>query len=157
MFYNKILRVWGVDPLDYFLLSAILGSIIASHLKTYLSEKKAMERLKNSIIKKSKLVRKWDRPISNSKEVRIKNIYRFALENRGGEFENFQPDDEVFNEVFNLAQEIKGLVERLAHFLKERELKGVARIFFKNGRLLMELILYKCNIISVTLTLLMPC
>lgn len=146
MFYNKILRVWVVDPLDYFLLSAILGSIIASHLKNYLSEKKAMERLKNSMIKKSKLVGKWDRPISNSKEVRIKNIYRFALENRGGEFENFQPDDEVFNEVFNLAQEIKGLVERLAHFLKERELKGVARIFFKNGRLLMELILYKCNI-----------
>lgn len=45
-----------------------------------------------------------------------------------------------------MAQEIKGLVERLARFLKERELKGVARIFFKNGRLLLELVLYKCRI-----------
>jgi hypothetical protein len=52
-----------------------------------------------------------------------------------------------------LAQEIKGLVERLARFLKERELKGVARIFFKNGRLLLELILYKCRI-DITYSLL---
>ena len=44
-----------------------------------------------------------------------------------------------------MAQEIKGIVERLARFLKERELKGVARIFFKSGRLLLELILYKCR------------
>ena len=90
-----------------------------------------MERLKNSIIKKSKLVRQSDRLITNSKEIRIKNIYRFTLGNRGG------ADHEFSNEVFKLAQEIKGLVERLARFLKERELKGVARIFFKNGRLLL--------------------
>ena len=49
MFYNRILRVWVFDPLDYFLFSAILGSIVASRLKEYLSEKKAMERLKSSI------------------------------------------------------------------------------------------------------------
>ena len=47
MYYNRILDVWVVDPFDYFLLSAILGSILASRLKDYLSEKKAMERLKN--------------------------------------------------------------------------------------------------------------
>jgi hypothetical protein len=155
MYYNRILRVWVVDPLDYFLLSAIIGSIVASRLKDYLSEKKAMERLKNSIIKKSKLVIKSDTPIStpNSKEIRIKKIYKLALENRGGQFENFQADHEFSNEVFNLAQEIKGFVERLASFLKERELKGVARIFFKNGRLLLELILYKCRI-DITYSLL---
>ena len=146
MYYNRILRVWVVDPLDYFLLSAILGSILASCLKEYLSEKKAMERLKKSIIKKSKSIIKSDRPIPNSKEKRIKKIYKLALENRGGQFEDFQIESEFENEVFNLAQEIKGLVERLAGFLKERELKGVARIFFKNGRLLLELILYKCKI-----------
>jgi len=50
MYYNRILHVWVVDPLDYFLLSAILGTILASCLKDYLSEKKAMERLKNSIV-----------------------------------------------------------------------------------------------------------
>jgi hypothetical protein len=146
MYYNRILRVWVVDQLDYFLLSAILGSIVASLLKDYLSEKKAMERLKNSITKKSKSIVKSGRPVSNSKEIRIKNIYRFALENRGGQFENVQADREFSNEVLNLAQKIKGLVERLAIFLKERELKGLAKIFFRNGRLVLELILYKCRI-----------
>ena len=143
MYYNKILRVWAVDQLDCFLLSAILGSIVASLLKDYLSEKKAMKRLKNSSIEKSKLVIKSDRPMSNSKKVRIRKIYNVALGNRGGQFENFQANHEFSHEVFKLAQEIKGLVERLASFLKERELKGVARIFFKNVRLLLELILYR--------------
>lgn len=146
MYYNRILRVWVVDSLDYFLLSVIIGSILASCLKDYLSEKKAMQRLKNSIIKKSKSVIKPARPTANSKKIRIKKIYKFALENRGGQFENFQADHEFSNEIFKLTQEIKGLVERLASFLKERELKGVAKIFFKNGRLLLELILYKCRI-----------
>lgn len=152
MYYNRILRAWVVDPLDSFLLSAILGSILACYLKDYLSEKKAIERLKNSIIKKSKAksksVIKSDRFTLNSKEKRIKKIYKFALENqnRGGQLENFQADDELSNEAFQLAQAIKGLVERLASFLKERELKGIARIFFKNGRLFLELILYQCRI-----------
>ena len=144
MYYDKILRVWVIDPLDYFLLSALLGSLLASHLKDYLSEKKAMQRLKNSIIKKSKLVRQSNRPISNFKK--IKKIHKFALGNRGGQFEEFQEDHEVSNQVFQLAQEIKGFVERISCFLKERELKGVGKIFFKQGRLLLELILYKCKI-----------
>ena len=146
MYYNRVLRVWVVDPLDYFLLSAILGSILASCLKDYLSEKKAMERLKNSIIKKSKLVIKLDRFTPNFKKIRVKTIYKFALNDRGGQFENFQANHEFSNEVFMLAQEIKGLVERLASFLKERELRGVATFFFKNGRLILELILCKCRI-----------
>jgi hypothetical protein len=154
MYYNRILRVWVVDPLDYFLLSAIIGSLAASYLKDYLTETKAMERLKNSIIKKSKLVSKSDRPIlnsMNSKETKIQKIYKFALEThgletRGGQFEEFQADHEFSNEVFKLAQKIKEFVERLARFLKERQLKGLLRIFFKNGRLLLELILYKCRI-----------
>lgn len=153
MYYNRILRGWVLDPLDYFLLSAIIGSLTASCLKDYLSEKKAMERLKNSIIKKSKLVIKSERTIFNSKKTRIKKICKVALENRGGQFENFQADHEFSNEAFKLAQEIKGLVQRLASFLKERELKGIARIFFKNGRLILELILYKCKI-DITYSLL---
>jgi len=146
MFYNKILRVWVMDPVDILLLSAIVGSIAASRLKNYLSEKKAMERLKNSIIKKSAIIKKSDSPISNSKEIRLKRIYKFALRQRGGQFENFQSDQRLSNEVLMLAQEIKALVERLACFLKQRELKGVAKFFFKNGRLILELILYKCRI-----------
>lgn len=153
MYYNRILRVWVIDALDYFLLSIIFGSIVASCLKDYLSEKKAMERLKNSIIKKSKLVHQSDRSISNFNKIKLKKIYKFALGNRGGQFEQFQADSELYNEAFKLVQEIKISVERLASFLKERELKGVARIFFKNGRLLLELILYKCKI-DITYSLL---
>jgi len=80
-----------------------------------------MERLKNSIIKKSKsVVIKLDRPLLNSKEIRIKKIYRFALGIPGGQFENFQAAYGFSNEVFKLTQEIKGLVKRLASFLKKR-------------------------------------
>jgi hypothetical protein len=45
-----------------------------------------------------------------------------------------------------LAENIKELLERLAVFLKQREIKGIAKFFFKNGRLILQLILYKCNI-----------
>jgi hypothetical protein len=142
-----------VDQIDYFLISALLGSLLASYLKNYLSEKKAMERLKNSIIKKSKLISKSSRPILNSKDTRIQKIYQVALGNRGGQFEEFQADDKFSDEVFKLAQEIQGFVQRLARFLKERELKGIAKIFFKAGRLMLELILYKCRI-DITYSLL---
>ena len=145
MYCNRIFRVWVFDQLDYFLISVLIGSLIASHLKKHLSEKAAMERLKNSIIKKSNLVKLKTSNLS-PKEVKIKQIYRFALGNRGGQFEEFQADHEFSNEVFNLAQNIKGLVERLAVFFKQRELKGIAKIFLKNGRLVLELILYKCRI-----------
>lgn len=37
-------------------------------------------------------------------------------------------------------------VKKLTRFLKKGELQGVAKIFFKNVRLLLELILYKCQI-----------
>lgn len=144
MYYNKILDVWVVDALDYFLLSAIAGSLFASSLKDYLSEKKTKERLVNSIIKKSKIVRQSDRSISNSKK--IKKIYKFALENRGGQFEEFPVTHEFSTKTFKLAQEIKGFIERLALFLKERELKGVLKILFKNGQLILQLILYTCKI-----------
>ena len=83
MYYNRILRVWMVDQLDYFLISVFIGSLVASHLKTYLSEKAAMERLKKSIINKSSLVASKT-PILKFKKSKIKRIYKFALENRGG-------------------------------------------------------------------------
>ena len=79
-----------------------------------------MKRLKNSIINESELVIKSERP---TRKIRIKKIYKFALDNRGGQFEDFQINHEFSNEIFKLAQEIKRLVERLARFLKERELK----------------------------------
>jgi hypothetical protein len=149
MFYNRISRVWVIDPLDYSLMSALIGSILASYLKNYLSEKSSMERLKKSIINKSNcLSSKTNIPILSSKQARTKKIYNLAL--RGGQFDppvdELKAAHEVSNESFNLAQQIKGIVERLATFLKERELKGIANIFFKNGTLILELILYRCKI-----------
>jgi hypothetical protein len=151
VYFNKILRIWVIDPVDSFLLSALIGSFVASHLKKYLSEKKAMERLKNSIIKKSKVLS--NRPILNSQKAslnsrtaRIRRIYKMMFNTHGGQLENFQVDPQFSNEIFQLEQEIQGFVERLASFLKERELRGVARIFVRNGRLLLELILHNCRI-----------
>lgn len=140
MYYNKILRIWVIDLVDYSLISAIIGSLVASHLKKYLSEKAAMKRLKKSIINKSRLLAPKT-PILKSKDSKLKRIYKFALENRGGQFEEFKADHE-----FLMAQKIQQMVERLAEFLKRRELKGVLKIFFCHGRLILELILYRFNI-----------
>lgn len=60
--------------------------------------------------------------------------------------EDFPLDYKVSNKAFNLAQKIKVFVERLAIFLKYHELNGGGKIFFKNGRLLLELILRRCHI-----------
>jgi hypothetical protein len=145
MYYHRIFGVWVSDLVDYFLISALITSFTASHLKNYLSEKVAMERLKNSIIEKSGSS-KSKIPILSTKQAKIKQIYRFALGSHGGDLERFKADPEFSNEVFAVAQNIKGLVKRLAVFLKERELKGMARIFFKSGRLVLELLLHNCNI-----------
>jgi len=145
MYYHKILRVWVLDVLDYFLISALIGSFVASYLKNYLSEKAAIKRLKNCMIDKSGLtVRK--KPILESKKSKIKRIYRVALGNRGGQLEELQPDHELY---FKVAEDIKEFVERLATFLKEKELQGMAKIFFKSGRLILELILRNSNIVLI--------
>jgi hypothetical protein len=49
MYYDRILRAWSFDC---FLISAIIGNFTGRHIKKYLTERKAMEQLKNSIIKK---------------------------------------------------------------------------------------------------------
>jgi hypothetical protein len=149
MYYNRILRVWMIDLFDYFLISAIIGNILASYLKNYLSEKASIERLRRSIINKSNYSpSKTNIPILSTKQGRTKKIYNFAL--RGGQFDppvdELQAAHKFSNEIFNLAQEIRGIVERLATFLKEKELKGTANIFLKNGKFILELILYKCRI-----------
>lgn len=144
MFYHKILKTWVIDLIDYFLISAFVGSIVASELKKYSSEKEAMKRLKVSVLKKSRLMPKSSRGMLLDKESRIKKIYKLALMPRGG------IDDitkhEFSNEIFKLAGDVKNLIERLLSFCAERELKGMAKIFFKSGRLIIELILIKCNI-----------
>lgn len=156
MYYNRLLRCWVFDPMDYFLLSIMVGSLSASYLKKHLSEEKSMERLRNSIIEKSNI--KKSKGIVKShlfgskkmsiKKMSIKKIFKFALENRGGEFEDLIADHKFTNEALQLAQRIQEVVERLARFLKKHELEGVARIFFKGGTMFLQLFLrfYKIDL-----------
>jgi hypothetical protein len=95
-------------------------------------EEEAMERLKRSMIKKCETPPAPH--IFNSKEKSIQQVYKCAIQSRGDNNKS----------VLKLSEKIRTVVEQLAKFLKERELKGVARIFFKNVRLLLELILCKC-------------
>ncbi len=145
MYYNKIYRVWMLDSLNYFLISAIIGILVASQLKKYLPKKSSMKRLKKSIINKSGLLR-TKTSILESKELKIKRIYRFALESRGGQFEEFKVDHEFSSEVFQIVQKFEQIVTRLAGFFKRKELKGLLNFLFSRGRLILELVLYKCSI-----------
>ena len=135
VYYNKILRIWVIDTIDYFLISAIIASILTSKLKNYLSEEESMERLKNSIIKKSTKIQPKLTSF-NSKKSKIKRIYKLALNNRGGEV----------NIEYELATKIKNIVVQLVTFLKRRELKGFLKIIFCQGRIVMDFILRLCNI-----------
>jgi hypothetical protein len=40
IYFNRISRVWVVDQVDFFLLTALFESVVASRLKEYQSEKK---------------------------------------------------------------------------------------------------------------------
>lgn len=149
VYYNRLSRIWVFDELDVLLLSAFAGSLLANYLKNYLSEQAAMKRLEKSIIKKSGFT-KSKAPLLNARKrkkvEKIQKIYRFALNPRGGQFDDFEARQEFSNESFKLAQAIQKFVERLAQYLKEREMRGLLRIFFKGSRLVLELILMKCQI-----------
>jgi len=43
MYYNRILRSWLIDKLNYFLIRWLIGHLIESSLKKYLSEYTAMK------------------------------------------------------------------------------------------------------------------
>ena len=129
----------------------MLSNIFGSYLKDYMSERKAVSQLRKCIIKKSRSVIKSGRsnltPITNFKKLNLNPIYKLILKNRGGQLENFRVDHEFANEMYKLALDVKTIIEQLASFLKEKELKeGIATIFFKNGRLVLDLILYGCKI-----------
>ena len=118
-----------MDVKDYLLLSPFIGRVIGSYVKNYLSEKRAMERLKNSIINKSSSSLKEDSTFK-SKQSKIKKIYKFALDNRGGQFGNFDyiPNDDAIK--FKLATKIKTVVQQFAAYLKHKELYGQLNILF---------------------------
>ena len=159
VYYNRMLKVWIVDQIDIFLISALCGSILAEILKYYLYEKKAMNKEEKAMNKEKKsmeklkrcIIRKSETPpapcIFSSKDKKIQQIYKCAVQSRGG-------DNKA---ILKLSEKIKTVVEQLAKFLKERELKtrelkGFSRIFYKNASLLLELLLYRFKI-YITYTL----
>jgi len=152
VYYNRLLKVWIVDQIDIFLISALCGSILEEILKYYLHEEKAMNKEEKSMERlKRCIIRKSETPpaprIFSSKDKNIQQIYKCAIQSRGS-------DNKA---VLKLSEKIKTVVEQLAKFLKEqelktRELKGFSRIFYKNASLLLELLLYRFKI-HVTYTL----
>lgn len=159
VYYNRMLKMWIVDQIDMFLISALCGSILAEILKYCLHEKKAMNKEEKAMNKEEKsmeklrrcIIRKAETPpapcIFSSKDKNIQQIYKCAIQSRGG-------DNKA---IVKLSKKIKRVVEQLAKFLKERELKtrelkGFSRIFYKNASLLLELLLYRFKI-YITYTL----
>ena len=149
VYYNRILKVWVIDKIDYFMFSFLIGSTIANILKHYLAEQQAMERLKKSVMKKSPLLLdiESDKTDFTPKKKRAKKIFKIFILNRGGEL----VPKPVSDYAFKLAHIIREVVEKLAVFLKERELNGVATIFFKNGNIVLDIILQQCQIKLITL------
>ena len=137
MYYNKFTGRLILDAFDYFLISSFITSNLALYLKDYLSEKASMARLKNDIIKKSRLIEPSKSPNNLSfKKSKIQKIYKFALNNRGGDDYKYQ-----------LADKLKDLVIKLAVFFKEKELRAkVLKLIFTQGRLVLQLVLSICNI-----------
>lgn len=77
------------------------------------------------------------------------NFTKLSMSNRGGDIVDFP----LSEESFKLAEKIKKVVEELAAFLKKDELKGTLGIFFKNGRIILDLILktYRIRINYISL------
>ena len=69
------------------------------YLKYYFSEKQKMERLRQDLIKKSKLVKSSSQTRTSSSSKRVQKIYNFAL--RGGS------ESQEFELLFDIAKEIR--------------------------------------------------
>lgn len=148
MYYNKLYRIWILDELDYFLISAFFASLLARSLKEYLSEKAKMDRLKQSLLNECRIANLNTEDLSHSEKT--KKIQRIVLRYpfpRGGDdarlsfidnsLKNIEPSEK-------LATQIQDIVLKLAAFLKQRSFKGALKIFFANGQVLFELILKQC-------------
>jgi len=166
IYYNKFLRVWIVDYVDVFLISAFITSSFSNYLKYYRSEQQAMKRLEKAIVKKSPLLKSDPKELNKKlnkkrkinkrriKKRRIKKIINFALTQSGGQLEdlktiedlnNFQVHYECSNNnVVELAHIIRKTMETVVLSLKKNEQKAV--ILYKPTRFLLELLLCRCGI-----------
>lgn len=141
VYYSHFKKCLVIDQVNSFLID----SIIASRLRDYLPEYFEMLRLKKSIIKKSRFVHFSNKQSIESKETRIQQIYRMAMNRKGGQLEDLSINIDDSQKVFALVTKVKEIIKRLAVHLKDQELNGSSRIFWKNGRLFIELVLHLCN------------
>ena len=122
MYYNKITKTFTLDILDYFILSAFLGSLLASY------------------VKKIKHFSSDEKNEPTSDQSKIEKIANF---NRGGQLEIIP----INKKRFMMAQRIKNVIERLASFIRQRELKnGFGKLFFTAFRLVLEMVLSRSQI-----------
>lgn len=143
VYYDRILNIWRVDAFDYFLLSCFATSISASGIKWFFSQKRAIGRLKKSILAELGETEELCEPNFTSNK-KVKPVYKLAMSNRGGDLVNLK----FSSESFKLAQKVKTIVEQFVVLLKKKELESNVGILFKNGRLNLNLILstYKIEI-----------
>jgi len=143
IYYNRFYGIVVFDICDYFIISAMAGASLAPYLKEYLSEKAATERLKKSIISKSRLLPPSKKQLQKENALKI---YRFAISTRGGQLDKYHALFKQPDPAFKLAQQIQKFVRHLAAYLKRKEMRGILKIFFKQGRLVLQLILSQYNI-----------
>lgn len=97
-----------------------------------------MEKLKNNIIQKSPVIehsQTTNSSSSSSMNKKIQNIYRFALNTRGGQEYDFM-----------LAEQIQNFVIRTAIFLKKNEKNTKVKYLFRLARIGLQFILARCKI-----------
>ena len=155
MYYNKITGKLVIDSLDMFLISALIASQTAYYLKEYSSEeskikreKAKMDKLKADLIKKSRKTKYAPKGMSSS--TKINNIYRFALNPRGGQISDILTQGQLesdFLAEFTIAQRIRDMVIKSLIYLKTREENAdKLRLIFLAARLGLNLVLVRCNI-----------
>ena len=155
MYYNKITGKLVLDPIDMFLISALISSQTARYLKKYSSEeskikreKAKMDRLKADLIKKSKKTEYIPKGTSYSNK--IKKICRVAFNTRGGEINDILIQGQLesdFSTDFTIAQRIRDMILRTLIYLKTNEENaGKLRLIYLAARLGINLILVRCNI-----------
>ena len=155
MYYNKITGKLVIDSVDIFLISAFITSQTARYLKEYSSEeskikreKAKMDKLKADLIKKSRKIEYAPKDSSYSKKIR--NIYRFALNPRGGQISDILNQGQLeseFSTEFTIAQRIRDMILKTVIYLRTREENAdKLRLIFLVARLGLNLILVRCNI-----------
>ena len=150
MYYNKITGKLVIDSVDIFLISALIASQTARYLKESKIKRETAEmaKLKADLMRKSRKTKYA--PKNTSYSTKIKKIYRFALNPRGGQMSDILTQGQLesgFSREFTIAQRIQDMIIKTLIYLKTREENAdKLRLIFLAARLGLNLILVRCNI-----------